>query len=173
MHIAQRGHLMKMTLLSMILFLRCWLIGNKAVLKKEWFQQWRNLWITCVLIVVCTAYMCCGLPVRLEGPLRFSLSPCLHEWVDVGSSSTKKVNLSFSNENAMTDFLKTWYVGSGGHKYYTRGLSSSNAHLIPHLHICSDWLITKTAISRATELGMWVVMGTSTTQVVCCYWMRI
>ena len=27
---------------------------------------------------------------------------------------------------AMTDFRQTWYVGSGGHKYYPRGLSSPN-----------------------------------------------
>ena len=45
---------------------------------------------------------------------------------------------------------ETWYVGSGGggHKYYPCGLSSPNAHiyLIPHLQICSDWLITKKKI---------------------------
>ena len=43
---------------------------------------------------------------------------------------------------------ETWYVCSDGHKlqYYPCGLSSPNAHrayLIPHLYICSDWLITK------------------------------
>ena len=32
-----------------------------------------------------------------------------------------------SNENAMTDFHKTWYM-DGGHRYYPRGLSSLNAH---------------------------------------------
>ena len=49
---------------------------------------------------------------------------------DVGFSSTSKVNLCFSNENAMTDFHKTWYVGSGGgHKYYPCGLMSPNVHI--------------------------------------------
>ena len=39
---------------------------------------------------------------------------------------------------------ETWYVDSDGHKYYPRGLSSLNAqYLIPHLHIYSDFLITK------------------------------
>ena len=47
----------------------------------------------------------------------------------VGFSSTSKVNLHFPNENAMTDFHKTWYVDSGGHKYYPRGLSSPNVHI--------------------------------------------
>ena len=112
----------------------------------------------------------------------------------VGFSSTSKGKSSLSNENAMTDFCQTWYVGSGGgtsttymvcrhwmrifntsfayvfwlankkvkylefcigyidetwyvasdgHKYYTCGLLSLNAYLIPHLHICSDWLTTK------------------------------
>ena len=86
----------------------------------------------------------------LEGPLRFPLSRCLYvcmdEWfMDVGFSSTKKVN--FSKESAMTDSRKTWYVGSGGRKYYpwcTWSVVTKCAYLLPHLHICSaDWLITK------------------------------
>ena len=48
---------------------------------------------------------------------------------DVGFSSTSKSKPSLSNENAMTDFRQTWYVGSGGHKYYPRGLSSPNANV--------------------------------------------
>ena len=52
---------------------------------------------------------------------------------------TKKVNLRFSNENSITNFCQTWYVGSGGHKFYPHGLLS------PNVHICSDWLITKMA----------------------------
>ena len=28
----------------------------------------------------------------------------------------------------MADFLKTWYAGSSGHKFYSCGLSSPNAH---------------------------------------------
>ena len=41
--------------------------------------------------------------------LRFQLSRCLYMYVFL---STSKVNLCFSNENAMTDFRKTWYVPS-------------------------------------------------------------
>ena len=48
---------------------------------------------------------------------------------DVGFSSTSKGKPSLSNENAMTDFRQTWYVGSDGHKYYPCGLSSPNAHI--------------------------------------------
>ena len=33
------------------------------------------------------------------------------------------------NEKAITDFHETWYVGSDGHKYYPRGVSSPNAHI--------------------------------------------
>ena len=39
-----------------------------------------------------------------------------------------------------------WYVGSGGHKYYTPGLSSQNAHI--QQLICLS-VITKKEISRA------------------------
>ena len=41
------------------------------------------------------------------------------------------------------------------------------AYLIPHLHICSDWLITKKSNIQSSvwatlmKLGMWVVMGTA------------
>ena len=31
--------------------------------------------------------------------------------------------------NAITNFCKTWYVGSGGHKYYPCGLSSPNMYI--------------------------------------------
>ena len=51
----------------------------------------------------------CGLPAMLDGPLRFQLS----RWsvqMYLCFLSTSKVNLCFSNENAMTDFRKTWYV---------------------------------------------------------------
>ena len=50
----------------------------------------------------------CGLPAMLDGPLRFQLSRCLYRCICF--LSTSKVNLCFSNENAMTDFRKTWYV---------------------------------------------------------------
>ena len=39
---------------------------------------------------------------------------CIDLCVDVGCSSTKKVNLCFFNENAITDFRKSLSVGSGG-----------------------------------------------------------
>ena len=77
----------------------------------------------------------------LEGPVFICDAVCMD---GCQISSTSKGKSSLSNENAMTDFRQTWYVGSGGLKYYPRGLSSPNAHkLIPHLHISSDWLITK------------------------------
>ena len=50
---------------------------------------------------------------------------------------------------------------------------SKCAYLILHLHICSDWLITTKAniqssvSATVTKLGMWVVIGRSTTHVVC------
>ena len=53
------------------------------------------------------------------------------------------------------------------------------AHLIPHLHICSDWLITKKSNIQSCvwgtlmKLGMWVVGVTSTTHVVCRHQMPI
>ena len=75
---------------------------------------------------------------------------------------------------------ETWYVGSDGHKYYTCGLVVTNcAYLIPHLHICSDWLITKKSNIQNSiwatlmKLGTWVVIGTSTTHVICCHQMHI
>ena len=72
-----------------------------------------------------------------EGPLRLLLSGKLSEhvysrmytWTYVSCSCIKKVDLRFSNGNAMTDLHKTWYVGSGGHKYYPRGLLSPNTHI--------------------------------------------
>ena len=78
---------------------------------------------------------------------RFLLSRCLYMCgMDVGYLSTKKVNLRFFYENAMTVSRKTWYVDSGGHKHYPCGLSSPIVLIwIPHLHICSDWLVTRKA----------------------------
>ena len=45
---------------------------------------------------------------------------CMYRCMDVGFSSTSKGKPSLSNENAMTDFPQTWYVGGRGHKYYPR-----------------------------------------------------
>ena len=72
----------------------------------------------------------------LEGPLEFSFVT-LSVWMDVlmyvcsdvGFSSISKGKPSLYNENAMTDFRQTWYVGSGWHKYYPRGLLSPNVHI--------------------------------------------
>ena len=53
------------------------------------------------------------------------------------------------------------------------------AYLVPHLHICSDWLISKKLNKQSSvwatlmKLGMWVVKGTSTTHVVCRHQMCI
>ena len=53
------------------------------------------------------------------------------------------------------------------------------AYLIPYLHICSDWLITKKikypefCMGYMMKLGMWVEMGRSTTHVVCRHQMCI
>ena len=38
----------------------------------------------------------------------------MHRCMDVDFSSTSKGKPSLSDENAMTDFRQTWYVGSGG-----------------------------------------------------------
>ena len=80
---------------------------------------------------------------------------------------------------AMTDFRRTWYVGSG---------STSSTHVVchhrmhiysSHLHICSDWLLTKKSNIQSSvwatlmKLGMRVLMGTSTTHVVCRHGMHI
>ena len=105
---------------------------------------------------------------------------CHARWLDVGFSSTKKVNLRFCNDNAMTNFCKTWYVGSGGaHVLPMWSVVTECANLIPHLHICSDWLITKKSNIQSSvwatlmKCGIWVVMmGTSMIQVVCQNWMR-
>ena len=69
---------------------------------------------------------------------------CMYVCNDVGFSSTSKGKPSLSNENAMTDFRQTWYVGSGGAQVLPMwSVVTECAYLIPHLHICSDWLITK------------------------------
>ena len=74
---------------------------------------------------------------------------------------------------------ETWYVGSDGHKYYPCGLSH-------HMHISNTsfaylfWLANNKKVNiqisvwaMLMKLGMWVVMGTSTTHVVCRHQMRI
>ena len=35
---------------------------------------------------------------------------------------------------------ETWYVGSDEHKWWS--VVTKYAYLIPHLHICSNWLMT-------------------------------
>ena len=75
---------------------------------------------------------------------------------------------------------ETWYVDSDGHKCYPRSLFSLKCvYLIPHLHICSDWLITKKSNIQSSvwatvmKLGMWVVTCTSTTHMVCRHQIHI
>ena len=46
--------------------------------------------------------------------------------MDVCLPSTKKVNLDLK---AKSDFNETWYVGSGGYKYYPCKLLTLNAHI--------------------------------------------
>ena len=108
---------------------------------------------------------------------------CTDGWMYVCKiSSASKVNLRFSNENAMTDFHKTWYVGSGGAQVLpTWSVVTEYAYLIPHSHICSDWLITKKSNIQSSvwatlmKLGMWtwILLGTSTNHVVCRHQMHI
>ena len=81
----------------------------------------------------------------------------------------------------MTDFHQTWCVDSGGGAQVlpTWSVITKCTYLIPHLHICSDWLITKKSSIQISvwatlmKLGMWVVMGTSTIYVVCRHQMRV
>ena len=77
---------------------------------------------------------------------------------------------------------ETWYVGSSGHKYYPQwSVVTKCVCLIglPHLHIYSDWLITKKANIQSSvwatvmKPGMWVVVGRSTTNMVCHHQMRL
>ena len=84
--------------------------------------------------------------------------------------------------NTMTNIRKTWYVGSGGHKYYPCGHVVCRQRMCifnTSLHICSAWLITKKANIQSSvwatvmKLGMWVVVGTSTTHMVCHHQMRM
>ena len=103
---------------------------------------------------------------------------CMHMyWYKI--SSTSKGKPSLSNENAMTDFHQTWYVGSGAQLLTTWSVVTECAYLIPHLHICSDWLIiNKSNIQSSVwatlmKLSMWVVMGISATHVVCRHQTRI
>ena len=104
---------------------------------------------------------------------------CMDGWMGVDCSSTKKVNLRFSNENAVTNFRKTLYVGSGAQVLPKWSVVTKCAYLIHHLHICSDWLIIKKANIQSsvwatvTKLSMWVVIDTSSTHDVCCHQMHI
>ena len=74
---------------------------------------------------------------------------CMYTCMDVDFSSTSKGKPSLSNANAVTDFHQIWYVGSGGAQVLPMwSVVTECAYLIPYLHICSDWLITKSQISR-------------------------
>ena len=131
----------------------------------------------------------CGSPVmlgRIAWIYIVTLSGCMGALcLYVISYQPRRQNLCFSNENSMTDFClcKTWYVGSGGHKYYhvicryQMPIFSTSAYLF--------WLANKinkpkkppniqsSVWATVRKLGIWVVVGTRITQVVCCHWMRI
>ena len=72
----------------------------------------------------------CGSRTALFVMLSVWTDVCIDVCTDEGFSSTSKGKPSLSNEDAMTDFRQTWYVGSGGgHKYYPHGLSTPNVHI--------------------------------------------
>ena len=102
--------------------------------------------------------------------LRFSLSRCLYGWMEVGHQQKKRVKTC---QTAMAGFHETWYIGSARHMCYPQSVATKCTYLKAHLHICSDWLITKANIQSfiwpaVTELGMWVVVHSSITHVFCC-----
>ena len=77
----------------------------------------------------------------------------------------------------MTDFHKTfviWVVVDTSTTHVVCPLTEC-AYFIPHLHICSDWLMTKktnikgSVLATVMKLGMWVVEGTCITHQVCCH----
>ena len=112
-------------------------MGPVLVIVSPCFRE--NVNATCTIV----SFLCsCWPPAMLEGPFNFHLSRCsafcmyvcmckdvCTDVIDVGFSSTSKSKPPLSNENANTDFRQTWYVGSGRHKYYPRGLLSPNAHI--------------------------------------------
>ena len=92
---------------------------------------------------------------------------------------TKKSNIQSSVWVTLMKLIGMWVVMG------TRGVLPmwsvviECTYLIPDLHICSDWLITKKSNIQSSvwatlmKLGMWVVMDASTTHVVCLHIMRI
>ena len=89
---------------------------------------------------------------------------------------TKKSNIqSFVWATLMK--LSMWVVGAQVQP--TWSVVTECVYLIHHLHICSDWLITKKSNIQSSvwatlmKLGMWVVIGTCTTHVVCRHGMCI
>ena len=126
---------------------------------------------------------------------------CTDGWMDVGQiSSTSKDKPSFSNENAMTDFRQTWYVGSGGTStthvvchHWVRIFNILFAYLfwlgndkkVKYPEFCMGYIdetwyvgsdghnIQSSVWATLMKLGMWVVMGTSTTHVICHHHMHI
>ena len=70
---------------------------------------------------------------------------------------------------------ETWYVGTDGHKYYSCRLSSPNGHIFNFSFAYLFWLANKKLNIQSSvwvtlmKPGMWVVMGTTITHVVCCH----
>ena len=105
----------------------------------------------------------------------------MYGWMDVRSRQHQKVNLRSLMRMQWPIFIKLgmWVVGA--QVLPTWSVITKCAYLIPHLHICSDWLITKksnihkSVWAMLMKLGMWVVGGggTSTTNVFCHHQMCI
>ena len=123
---------------------------------------------------------CCGPPAMLEGPVFICNAVCTcMDGCQI--SSTSKGKPSLSNEYEMTDFRQTWYVGSGGvtsitHVVCCHQMRTSNTSFTYLFSLANN---KKSQISRVLyglhwwNLGMWVVMGTSTTHIICCHQMCI
>ena len=115
----------------------------------------------------------------LGGPLGFQLSRwlyrcmygCMYKCRFLVSIKGKPLLLYWERNYSIFVKLGMWVVGA--QVLPTWSVVTECAYLIPHLHICSDWLITKKSNIQSfvwatlMKLGMWVVMGTSTTYVIC------
>ena len=71
------------------------------------------------------------------------------------------------------------WVGGGAQVLPTWAVITECAYLIPHVHICSDLANNKNSNIQSSvcatlmKPGLWVVMGTSTTHVICCHQIHI
>ena len=101
----------------------------------KYFESAINVWYQVVFLFFSFFSIFVGRQLCWKDHLVFSCNAvcdaCMYVTINwyVRSRQHQKGKSSLSNENAMTNFHQTWYVGSGGHKYYLRGLSSPNAHI--------------------------------------------